>query len=84
VLVLNLGGEMIFILHQRLVANHFSPEQTVSALSELLHKLFCPELQNELWRQRELYGYHSMKRLFYKLLDSSPIKIAENSFDKVH
>lgn len=85
----NLGGEMIYILHQRLIAQKISPSKSTQVLSDIVNSF----VQSRKLEMSSFYGFTSydhlnlgkMKCVFESILSSSPtMKLTQSSFDKLY
>lgn len=84
ILVLNLSGEMLYILQQRLEAQAVRPEKARTVLEDVIRTTFSMAFVDELFRPQALYKTDSMLQLFYKLAHSSIMRLNQNSMDKLY
>lgn len=78
-LVLNLGGEMVYILEQRLKAQGIAPEKASRVLSDVCRTLFDPVfLREKLFMPQETYSVHATRRIFDRLAHSSIMRLSES------
>lgn len=85
----NLGGEMIYILNQRLIAQKINPSKCSQVLSDIISSFVQPRKLE----MSSFYGFTSsdhlnltkMKTVFESILSSSPtMKLTPASFDKLY
>lgn len=83
-LLLNLGGEMMYILHQRLHAQKVSPEKSKQVLVDVIKTMFSLDFLDELFKpQSNAYASTSMKQLFQKIAHASIMRLNSNSMEKL-
>ncbi|EKX52386.1 hypothetical protein GUITHDRAFT_150773, partial [Guillardia theta CCMP2712] len=83
ILVLNLGGEMMYILEQRLVAQKIANEKAKKVIGDILRTMFNPKFIAELFKPQELYSNTSTRQIFERIAHSSIMKLSESSMDKL-
>mmetsp|Transcript_26541 Transcript_26541/g.60528 ORF Transcript_26541/g.60528 Transcript_26541/m.60528 type:complete len:307 (-) Transcript_26541:1948-2868(-) len=83
ILVLNLGGEMMYILEQRLVAQKIASEKAKKVIGDILRTMFNPKFIAELFKPQELYSSTSTRQIFERIAHSSIMKLSESSMDKL-
>ncbi|KAJ1418022.1 organic solute transport protein 1-domain-containing protein [Ochromonadaceae sp. CCMP2298] len=83
ILVLNMGGEMIYILHQRLHAQSIAPEKARKVLADVVRTMYTPSFLEELFRPQDIYTVASTKQIFDKLAHSSIMRLNKTSMDKL-
>ena len=82
-LIINLGGEMLYIIEQRLNAQNIGIEKSSKVLNDLIKSILDDKLIDELFRPQELYSTISTRSLFEKIAHSSIMKLNSNSMSKV-
>lgn len=82
-LVLNMGGEMIYILNQRLQAQNIPPEKARKVLGDVVRTMYTPVFLDELFKPQEIYTVASTKQIFDKLAHSSIMRLNKTSMDKL-
>eukprot|EP00736_Rhodelphis_marinus_P014211 Rmarinus@m.6252 len=82
-LVLNMGGEMIYILEQRLRAQSIALDKRRKVLHDVIRTMFDPRFIEELFKPQDLYSVHMTRDVFNKLAHSSIMKLNEASMDKL-
>lgn len=84
ILVMNLGGEMMYILNQRLQAQNIPHEKAVKVLGDVIRTMFTPAFIEELFKPQEIYTNSSTKQIFDKLAHSSIMRLNKTSMDKLY
>lgn len=82
-LVLNMSGEMLYILNQRLESQKISVSKTEKVMFDIAKNIFNPKFLDELFQSQEIYSYNSIKVLFEKLVHSSTMTLNTFSMDKL-
>lgn len=83
VVVLNLGGEMVYILHQRLNAQNVQKTKENKVLREVIGAMYEPAFVDELFAPQEMYPLSAVKQIFTKLAHSSLMRLNTSSMDKL-
>ncbi|VDM25160.1 unnamed protein product [Toxocara canis] len=83
-LFLNMGGEMAYILQQRLQAQNVGHNKSTKVLSDILYMMFNKKFLDELFKPQEVYSRRTMRSLFEKLAHSSIMRLNETSMDKLY
>eukprot|EP00347_Sterkiella_histriomuscorum_P014688 403359928 len=81
--VLNLGGEMIFILDQRLRAQEIGNDRSQKVLQDVVKTMLSKKFVEELFRPQEMYSMTSTRQIFEKLAHSSIMKLNATSMGKL-
>ena len=84
IIVLNMGGEMAYILHQRLQAQSVQDEKAGKVLLDVARAMFNPAFIDELFKPQEMYTQSSTKQIFEKLAHSSIMRLNKSSMDKLY
>jgi hypothetical protein len=82
--IINLGGEMVYILEQRLKAQNISAEKSERVLSEVVRAMFSPALMQELFRPQPVYTCSATREVFDRLAHSSIMRLNASSMDKLY
>ena len=82
--IINLGGEMVYILEQRLKAQNISAEKSERVLSEVVRAMFSPALMAELFRPQPVYTCSATREVFDRLAHSSIMRLNASSMDKLY
>eukprot|EP00668_Euglena_longa_P011244 GGOE01013633.1.p1 GENE.GGOE01013633.1~~GGOE01013633.1.p1 ORF type:complete len:379 (-),score=69.62 GGOE01013633.1:281-1417(-) len=83
-LVTNLGGEMIFILEQRLHAQNIPKEKSNKVLQDVSTAMFSQKFVAELIKPQEIYSPSATREIFDRLAHSSIMRLSESSMDKLY
>eukprot|EP00762_Andalucia_godoyi_P004718 ANDGO_03566.mRNA.1 hypothetical protein len=83
ILLFNLGGEMLYVLHQRLTAQNISPEKGVRVLEDVSKAMFATSFVEELMKPQDAYSYSSLREIFDRLAHSSIMRLSKTSMDKL-
>jgi hypothetical protein len=83
IIVLNMGGEMIYILNQRLQAQNVPIEKSRKVLGDVIRTMYTPMFLDELFKPQEIYTMASTKQIFDKLAHSSIMRLNKTSMDKL-
>jgi hypothetical protein len=81
--VLLLGGEMIYILDQRLRSQDVPKERASRVLQDIVKSMLNKQFVSELFRPQTMYSMQSCKLIFQKLAHSSIMKLNETSMQKL-
>ncbi len=84
IIVINMGGEMIYILHQRLQAQNVPDEKARKVLEDVIRTMYTPMFIEELFKPQEVYTHSSTKQIFEKLAHSSIMRLNKTSMDKLY
>jgi hypothetical protein len=83
IIVLILGGEMFYILNQRLQAQSIVEEKARKVLQDVVKAMFSPPFIQELFKRQDVYSVSSTKQIFEKLAHSSIMRLNQSSMDKL-
>jgi len=81
--IINLGGEMIYILDQRLRAQEIGNERSQKVLQDVVKTMLSKKFVEELFRFQEMYSMTSTRQIFEKLAHSSIMKLNATSMNKL-
>ena len=70
-LIISMGGEMIYILEQRLDAQKISSQKGQKVLHDVVKSMFFPRFIQELFRPQEVFSLASTRQIFDRLAHSS-------------
>lgn len=77
--MINLGCEMVYILHQRLNAQGIPSDRCVKVLQDIIRTMFEPGfLADKLFVAQDMYSLSSTRKVFDKIAHSSIMKLSEN------
>ena len=83
-LLVNMGGEMIYILDQRLVAQSIDRDKAVRVLVDVVKSMFHESFLHALFRPQEIYSMSATKEIFRKLSHSSIMRLNDSSMEKLY
>ncbi|KAJ4461649.1 putative Protein OSCP1 [Paratrimastix pyriformis] len=83
-LVLNMGGEMVFILEQRLHAQNIPLEKGSRVLQEVIRAMCSPKFVEELFKPQDMYSPPLVRSLFERVAHSSIMRLNESSMDRLY
>ena len=83
-IVLNMGGEMTYILNQRLQAQSVQDEKARKVLQDVVRAMYSPIFIDELFKPQSMYSTSSTKQIFEKLAHSSIMRLNKSSMDKLY
>eukprot|EP00428_Durinskia_dybowskii_P073479 CAMPEP_0170411334 /NCGR_PEP_ID=MMETSP0117_2-20130122/30370_1 /TAXON_ID=400756 /ORGANISM="Durinskia baltica, Strain CSIRO CS-38" /LENGTH=254 /DNA_ID=CAMNT_0010668931 /DNA_START=35 /DNA_END=796 /DNA_ORIENTATION=+ len=82
-LIVNMGGEMVYILEQRLQAQKIPEAKGQKVLSDVVRTMYYPRFIEELFKPQEMYSIQSTRQIFDRLAHSSIMRLNESSMDKL-
>jgi len=83
VLIVNMGGEMVYILAQRLQAQNIPDSKGQKVLCDVVRTMYYPRFIDELFKPQEIYSLQSTRQIFDRLAHSSIMRLNESSMDKL-
>uniref|UniRef100_F7EN43 Organic solute carrier partner 1 n=1 Tax=Callithrix jacchus TaxID=9483 RepID=F7EN43_CALJA len=83
-LFLNLGGEMLYILDQRLRAQHIPGDKARKVLNDIISTMFNRKFMEELFKPQELYSKKALRTIYERLAHASIMKLNQASMDKLY
>ncbi|CAM9748051.1 unnamed protein product, partial [Heterosigma akashiwo] len=83
-LVINMGGEMVYILQQRLNAQNVPDEKASKVLQDVVRTMYSPGFLDELFKPQKIYSNQNTKQIFDKLAHSSIMKLNQSSMEKLY
>ncbi|CAG5135943.1 unnamed protein product [Candidula unifasciata] len=83
-LFINLGGEMIYILDQRLRAQNIAEEKSRKVLHDIIATMFNQRFIDELFKPQPLYSKKAMRTVFDRLAHASIMRLNAASMDKLY
>uniref|UniRef100_A0A915J8V3 Protein OSCP1 n=1 Tax=Romanomermis culicivorax TaxID=13658 RepID=A0A915J8V3_ROMCU len=81
---LNLGGEMCYILDQRLQAQSVKKDRANRVMSDIISTMFNVKFMDDLFQPQDQYGKKAMRSLFDKLAHVSIMRLNSTSMDKLY
>lgn len=82
-IVLNMGGEMLYILQQRLEAQKVPDSKQAMVMQEVIRTMHYPRFIQELFKPQKTYSMQSTRQIFDRLAHSSIMRLNESSMDKL-
>mmetsp|Transcript_14687 Transcript_14687/g.28238 ORF Transcript_14687/g.28238 Transcript_14687/m.28238 type:complete len:411 (+) Transcript_14687:511-1743(+) len=82
--IINLGGEMVYILEQRLRAQNIPPDKSVKVLHDVVRTMFSSKFISEVFKPAAIYSTASTRQIFERLAHSSIMRLSESSMDKLY
>jgi len=83
ILIVNMGGEMVYILEQRLQAQNIPENKGQKVLNDVVRTMYYPRFIEELFKPQEMYSIQSTRQIFDRLAHSSIMRLNESSMDKL-
>ncbi|GAB1607757.1 protein OSCP1-like [Argonauta hians] len=83
-MILNLGGEMLYILEQRLHAQNVMKDKTEKVISDIVRTMFSKHFMDEIFRPQKLYSKKAMRSVFDRIAHSSVMRLNAASMDKLY
>ena len=83
-LVLSLGGEMAYVLEQRLKAQQVEEAKKAVVLRDILQSLFNPAFLEALFREQAVGTFAETQSLFWKIAHSSIMRLNPSSMEKLY
>ncbi|CEF67589.1 Protein OSCP1 [Strongyloides ratti] len=89
IMVINMAGEMIYVLEQRLKCFFFKAqsveeEKSLKVLCDIISTLTNKEFMEQLFKPQELYEKTKMRHFFEALVHSSIMRLNISSMDKLY
>ncbi|OCT92150.1 hypothetical protein XELAEV_18015204mg [Xenopus laevis] len=81
-LFINLGGEMLYILDQRLRAQNIPPDKAKKVMNDIITTMFNKKFMEELFKPQELYSKKALRTVFDRLAHASIMRLNQASMDK--
>lgn len=82
-LIINMGGEMMYILEQRLTAQKVLPEKAAKILNDSVKTMFSTDFIQQLFEPQRIFSVQYTKQIFQKVVHSSIMSLNETSMSKV-
>ncbi|XP_062510780.1 protein OSCP1-like [Corticium candelabrum] len=84
ILFLNLGGEMLYILDQRLRAQNIPDGKSRKVINDIIGMMMNKRFMEELFKPQETYPKRSMRTVFDRLAHASIMRLNSASMDKLY
>nr|CAD2127073.1 unnamed protein product [Meloidogyne enterolobii] len=82
-LYLNMGGEMAYILEQRLQAQNVGNEKSIKVLCDIVAVMLGNSFLDELFEPKEMMSRQGLRQFFEQIAHSSVMRLNEASMDKL-
>jgi len=82
-IIINMGGEMVYILAQRLQAQNVPLDKSKRVLQDVMRTMYNAKFIAELFRPQDVYTMASVRQIFDRLAHSSIMRLNETSMDKL-
>ncbi|XP_051892325.1 protein OSCP1 isoform X1 [Pristis pectinata] len=83
-LFINLGGEMLYILDQRLRAQNIPNDKAKKVMNDIVSTMFNKKFMEELFKPQELYSKKALRTVFDRLAHASIMRLNQASMDKLY
>ncbi|CAM9508679.1 unnamed protein product, partial [Choristocarpus tenellus] len=83
-IIINMGGEMVNILQQRLDAQHVPCDKAMVVIQDVISTMFSSKFVEELFKPQDMYDNGTTKHIFRKLAHSSIMRLNDTSMDKLY
>ncbi|KAJ8366449.1 hypothetical protein AAFF_G00355500 [Aldrovandia affinis] len=83
-LFINLGGEMLYILDQRLQAQNIPADKAKKVMNDIISTMFNKKFMEELLKPQEVYTNKALRTVFERLAHSSIMRLNHASMDKLY
>ncbi|XP_019738800.1 protein OSCP1a isoform X2 [Hippocampus comes] len=81
---INLGGEMLYILDQRLHAHSTSEDKSEKVMNDIVGTMFSQAFMDEILKPQLLYSHRTMKVVLTRLAHVSIMKLNAVSMEKLY
>ncbi|XP_042290473.1 protein OSCP1a isoform X2 [Thunnus maccoyii] len=81
---INLGGEMLYILDQRLRAHNTSEDNSEKVMNDIVGTMFSKAFMDELLKPQQLYSHRTLKTVLTRLAHASIMRLNPASMDKLY
>eukprot|EP01062_Namystynia_karyoxenos_P022583 TRINITY_DN18668_c0_g1_i1.p1 TRINITY_DN18668_c0_g1~~TRINITY_DN18668_c0_g1_i1.p1 ORF type:complete len:488 (+),score=122.75 TRINITY_DN18668_c0_g1_i1:129-1592(+) len=80
----NMGGEMVYILEQRLYSQKIRKDKIERVIDDIIRQLYNPKVFRELLRPGPLPSNTYMRGIFHTIANTSIMKLSEASMEKMY
>uniref|UniRef100_A0A3Q3MRA4 Organic solute carrier partner 1a n=1 Tax=Labrus bergylta TaxID=56723 RepID=A0A3Q3MRA4_9LABR len=81
---INLGGEMLYILDQRLQAHNTSEDNSEKVMNDIVGTMFNKGFMDELLKPQQLYSHRTLKTVLTRLAHASIMRLNPASMDRLY
>ncbi|XP_014472177.1 PREDICTED: protein OSCP1-like [Dinoponera quadriceps] len=83
ILYLNMGGEMLYVLRQRLKAQRIDVGKTIQVLDDVTAALLNPKILSSIFEETPMIGVPQLRSTLERVALSSIMKLDKSSMDKL-
>ncbi|XP_014236619.1 protein OSCP1-like [Trichogramma pretiosum] len=83
ILYLNMGGEMMYVLQQRLQTQRVSLDKTIQVMNDVLHALLNPKQLESIFSEGPLLRLTSLRSILERVILCSIMRLDPASMDKL-
>ncbi|KAL4629347.1 protein OSCP1-like [Arapaima gigas] len=83
-LFINLGGEMLYILEQRLQSYKVPVDKPSKVMNDIICALFSKSFMEELFKPHEIYSKRTQRAVLTRLAHASILRLNQASMDKLY
>nr|XP_045006263.1 protein OSCP1 isoform X2 [Jaculus jaculus] len=83
-LFLNLGGEMLYVLDQRLRAQNIPGDKARKVLNDIISTMFNKKFIEELFKPQDLFSKKALRTVYDRLAHASIMRLNQASMDKLY
>nr|CAB3264586.1 protein OSCP1-like [Phallusia mammillata] len=84
ILFYNLGGEMLYVIEQRLRAQKIERDKASKVISDIVCTMFKPQFLQEIIKPQPVYSHEAMNTMFRRLVHTSIMKVNDDSMEKLY
>ncbi|CAL1267099.1 unnamed protein product [Larinioides sclopetarius] len=84
IIFINLSGEMIYVIQQRLEAQNISEDKSRKVIQDIISTMLNDQFIKELFEPQHMYSRSAMQSVFEKLVHSSIMRLNSNSMSKLY
>ncbi|XP_065343038.1 protein OSCP1 [Cloeon dipterum] len=84
ILFINLGGEMLYIIEDRLTTQQITEDKTKKVLHDIVATMLNERFVEELFKPQKLSNRHALRTLFDNLAHVSIMRLNRTSMDKLY
>ncbi|KAI9540233.1 Protein oscp1 [Dissostichus eleginoides] len=81
---INLGGEMLYILDQRLQALNTSEDNSEKVMNDIVGAMFSKDFMDELLKPQQLYSHRTLKTVLTRIAHASIMRLNPASMDRLY
>uniref|UniRef100_A0A8C7H3Q2 Organic solute carrier partner 1a n=1 Tax=Oncorhynchus kisutch TaxID=8019 RepID=A0A8C7H3Q2_ONCKI len=81
---INLGGEMLYILDQRLQTQNTADDNTQKVMNDIIATMFSKAFMEELLKPQDLYSNRALRTVLTRLAHASIMRLNPASMDRLY